>query len=272
MFFSDIAGFTSIVEGLPPERSIVLLSRYFDDMWHIIRSCGGIVIEFIGDAILAVFGAPTPLEDAPKAGINAALKMLRGMRGINDFATQRGLPQVAIRAGVHTGVVLIGNIGFQQRLKYGIVGEETGIPAHLEEMNKHYGTKMLASAATVGRLDGREYVVRPVDLMRLRHDETCCPDYLYEVLGYVGRDKQMPESYRKVAEACKLHRAAFEAYLARDFHRAQLTFRQVTDMMTEIKNAGEDGPSELMARRCQFYMESPPPESWDGVWDQGGEP
>merc|ERR1719487_899909 len=169
MYFSDIAGFTTIVESLPPEKSLLLLNRYFNDMTKVIDDHGGVVIEFIGDAILCIYGAPLPNEWHSSAAVKAALRMLTTLRKINQWSSTKGLPEVNIRCGVHTGNVLVGNMGFQSRIKYGIVGEDAQIPSRLEELNKSYSTQCLISNYTCTRLMPDHFLTRPVDFIRLRH-------------------------------------------------------------------------------------------------------
>eukprot|EP00439_Symbiodinium_sp_Y106_P067709 s1918_g11.t1 len=133
LFFSDMASFTSIVEKLEPEQTLLLLSRYFNDMSDVIDKFGGIVIEFIGDAIYAVFGAPVRNREHAEAGVNAMLKMLKTVQRINQWAKHRLLPEVSIRCGVHSGPVQVGNMGFHSRLKYGVMGSGAEIPSKLED-------------------------------------------------------------------------------------------------------------------------------------------
>eukprot|EP00434_Breviolum_minutum_P006696 symbB.v1.2.005911.t1/scaffold347.1/size224350/6 len=169
LFFSDMAGFTSIVEQLVPEQTLVLLSRYFNDMSKIIESFDGVVIEYIGDAILAVFGAPAKLRDHALACVRATLKMQRGVQKINHWSHKKGLPHVSIRCGIHSGWVSFGNLGFHSRLKFGVIGDHSNVPAKLEELNKTYGTPNLISQATYDRLPLEEFVIRPIDFVDIWH-------------------------------------------------------------------------------------------------------
>merc|ERR1719487_2125104 len=161
MYFSDIAGFTTIVESLPPEKSLLLLNRYFNDMTKVIDDHGGVVIEFIGDAILCVYGAPLENPYHSSAAVKAAMRMLGCLRKINTWSQQRGMPEVKIRCGVHTGKVLVGNMGFQTRMKYGIVGEDSQLPSRLEEANKTYSTNCLISRSTYVQLVDNMFLTRP---------------------------------------------------------------------------------------------------------------
>merc|ERR1712046_505552 len=109
----------------------MLLSRYFNDMSKVIDEHGGIVLEYIGDAIMAIYGAPMRNPDHPSAAVSGALRMLHSLDKMNEWCLIKKLPEVKVRCGVHTGRVLVGNMGFQSRMKYGIVGEEGNIPGRL---------------------------------------------------------------------------------------------------------------------------------------------
>jgi len=269
IFFSDIASFTTIVESLPPESSLLLLSRYFNDMTKIIDDHGGVVLEFIGDAVLAIYGAPLANEDHPQAGVHAALRMSSSLKRMNDWSKEptRGLPEVSIRCGVHTGRVLVGNMGFHSRMKYGIVGEDAHIPARLEEMNKTYSTSMLISDSTLQRLAPGKFFTRPIDWVHLRQTPGAESEVVHEVLpsGRVRRGCS-----QLVAQAFLSHAKALEIYRARDFDQASQIFEEVGSAMLEATGE-EDRPSALLFNRCRAYCARPPPEGWDGVWESSQE-
>eukprot|EP00913_Durusdinium_trenchii_P028135 g26379.t1 len=145
MFFSDIASFTTI------------------EMSKIVDQHGGIVVEFIGDAILCIYGAPVVNDKHATVAVMAAAEMLAAMTGINQWLTRRDLPKIAIRCGIHTGEVLVGNMGMQYRIKYGIVGDECSMPGRLEELNKTYGTQLLVSESTHSDMEIDGFVSRPID-------------------------------------------------------------------------------------------------------------
>ncbi|CAE7781228.1 cya1, partial [Symbiodinium pilosum] len=175
MFFSDIASFTTIVESLPPKSSLLLLSRYFQEMSKIVDAHGGIVVEFIGDAILCIYGAPVVNDSHPTVAVRAAahtsVEMLQAMGSINAWLDRRSLPRISIRCGVHTGKVLVGNMGMQSRIKYGIVGDECSMPGRLEELNKTYGTQLLVSETTHTDMEIEGFVSRPIDFIRRSAEE-----------------------------------------------------------------------------------------------------
>jgi class 3 adenylate cyclase len=241
LFFSDIAGFTSIVEHMPPERSMVLLSRYFQDMSTVIDYHGGVVIEFIGDAILAMYGAPVRDSDHPTNALRATAGMLRALDKINAWSVTQNppLPQINIRCGMHTGTCLVGNMGFKGRIKYGVVGETANIPARLEEMNKRYATCNLMSEDMWERLDRSRLSMRPIDMVYLRAQDPPQSELVYE---------------------------AMTLYLDRRFKEALPLFTDVNKRMKELIQCDMDEPSSIMCKRCQAYMSTPPGLDWDGVW------
>lgn len=271
IFFSDIASFTSIVESMEPEQSLLLLSRYFNDMSKVIDDHGGVVLEFIGDAIQCIYGAPLVNPDHPTSAVKAALRMLAALRRMNEWSVSRNLPEVKIRCGVHTGPVLVGNMGFNMgfhsRMKYGIVGEDAHIPSRLEELNKTYSTNMLISHSTWSKIDQDTFVSRPIDFIHLRHMPSSPSELVYEV---IDREKRHARAH-PLWPAMSMHAEAIEEYRKQEFSRALQKFTEVADIMTEAKGE-DDEASKLMMKRCKAYIEKPPKPDWEGIWDRGQEP
>merc|ERR1712232_869942 len=190
--------------------------------------------------------------------------MLHSLRRMNEWSAARHLPEVKIRCGIHTGRVLVGKMGFHSRMKYGIVGEDAHIPSRLEEINKTYGTNMMISHATWNRLDTKEmFITRPVDCVPLRQTPGSKPEVIYQVIDRERKGK-MSEFWKPAA----VHEEAFELYRSCKFKDAMEKFLQVDHMMSDITGA-DDEPAQLMIKRCEAYMEHPPPEDWDGVWGGG---
>lgn len=267
VFFSDIASFTTIVENLDPEQSLLLLSRYFNDMSKVIDDHGGIVIEFIGDAILGVFGEPRKNEAHASAAVKATLRMLLGVQKINEWSSRMQLPELSIRCGVHSGTTLVGNMGFNTRMKYGVLGAT--IPGRLEELNKSYSTDMLISEATYRKLDSAAgFIVRPIDYIYLSVVDGDPPEPVYQVLG---REK-LNVTMRKIRPAADKHAIAMSYYVKRKFKQAAHLYHEVNEMIQALTGVEEDVASRIMMKRSRFYAASPPPPEWDGVWDQKSEP
>eukprot|EP00435_Cladocopium_sp_Y103_P066647 s385_g28.t3 len=284
LFFSDMAGFTSIVEQLVPEQTLVLLSiPYFFTTNHPgpnhqsfparhagrIESFDGVVIEFIGDAILAVFGAPAKVRDHALACVRATLKMQRGVQKINHWSQKKGLPHVSIRCGIHSGWVSVGNLGFHSRLKFGVIGENANVPAKLEELNKTYGTPNLISEATYNRLQGEDFIVRPIDYVDIWHDEGL-QEPVYEVMSYLGGARPSWRYNLRDALAQK-YKQALSYYENRKFDKAEAIFREVSLQMGQHFGTF-DKPSVVMRKRAHYYQRHPPPTHWKGIWTLPREP
>ncbi|CAJ1345718.1 unnamed protein product [Effrenium voratum] len=260
MFFSDIANFTTIVESIAPESCLLLLSRYFNDMSKVIDDHGGVVLEFIGDAIQCIYGAPLHNEHHPTSAVEAALKMLGALRRIKEWCQDKGLPEVSIRCGIHTGRVLVGNMGFHSRMKYGIVGEESTIAAKLEEANKTYKTRILISERTYEKMAPNDLFIRPVDYVHLRQAQGNHSELIYEVMPMRTKRPSL------VNRIISLHAEAMFDYRRHEFSSAARKFEQVNAILADV-NDGEDVPSSLMVKRCGTLGEVPPPSDWDGTWD-----
>ena len=246
IFFSDIASFTTIVEGLQPERSLLLLSRYFHDMSKIIDEYEGIVLEFIGDAIMSIYGAPVKNKEHPTAGVKSALRMLASLKVMNQWFKDHDLPEISIRCGVHTGKVLVGNMGFQSRMKYGVVGEESNIPGRLEELNKTYSTEMLISHATYSRIQPKLFIIRPIDYVNLFEVPGAPVELVYQVV-----DRNLKGDLRgpKKRSAMTEYASGLELYRDKNWADAIAKFEKVQTIWQDAFKS-EDVPSSMMVKRA----------------------
>jgi class 3 adenylate cyclase len=134
IMMSDIRGFTTLVEHLPPQQVVTLLNRYLGRMTEIILEFGGTIDEFLGDAVLAVFGAPRRNDDDPDRAVRCALVMQEAMADINAANSADGLPEVEMAIALNTGSVVAGNIGSERRSKYGFVGHAMNVTSRIEDV------------------------------------------------------------------------------------------------------------------------------------------
>ncbi|MBP0495538.1 CHASE2 domain-containing protein [Pararoseomonas indoligenes] len=153
--FTDIAGFTTLAEALPPERLAELLNAYFEGMAAAVMRHGGLVNDFIGDGMVALFGAPLVQPDHAERAVAAALAADSFAQGFAASLAAEGIPFGHTRIGVHSGLALVGNLGTRSRLKYGALGDTLNIAARLESLSRFTGTRLLVSAETAGRTPGR---------------------------------------------------------------------------------------------------------------------
>jgi adenylate cyclase len=161
VLFTDLRSYSTVSEALPPNQLIQLSNTYLGRMQEAIDAEEGTVIEFLGDAILAVFGAPTPQEDHPARAVRCALAMRTILdelnaeadaSGLSELWKQAGVDRLAHRVGIHSGPAIAGNIGSATRMKYAVLGDTVNIAARLEQLNKEHGTDVLVSAETRSRL------------------------------------------------------------------------------------------------------------------------
>ncbi len=248
IFFSDVADFTSISEGLAPRPLVASMSRYFELMNTAIRQHHGTVNKFMGDGIMAFFNAPLDLPDHPREACLAALDAQAAL-ALKAAENRDGDPAFRTRIGLGFGDVLVGNIGTPERFAYTLLGDEVNLASRLEELNKSYGTSIMASeelAAAAG--DGFEW--RRLDRVAVkgRHEGTL----VCELLGERGR--VAPE----ILAARDLYEAALAAYFAGDFARAAAGF----DAAAAGRPTDSAGP--MMAARSRT-LAAAPPANWDGI-------
>ena len=154
LLFSDLQGFTSLAETLPPDAVVALLNTYFEAVCRIINDNGGIIVDFIGDAVFAMFGAPENQPDHAARALQAAIDLDRFASEFSGSQRAAGVALGDTRIGVHTGVVTVGNVGSRDRLKYSATGDVVNTSSRLEGANKNFGTRILASAETVRQASG----------------------------------------------------------------------------------------------------------------------
>jgi adenylate cyclase len=152
LMFTDLANFTAMSERLTAEATVDVLTEYFNVMTPIIYHYGGTVDKFIGDAVMAFWGAPLPDPLHAEHAVRAAIDMQMAMQALAVRLTERGLPTIAMRIGVHTGRVVVGNIGSQSRFSYSVIGDAVNLASRLEGANKAFGTGILVSEATAALL------------------------------------------------------------------------------------------------------------------------
>ena len=167
VLFADIRNFTGLAERLPADRLVALLNRYFTAMTRVVQAEDGMLDKFLGDGLLAVFGAPLPRPDHAARACRAALAMRRALTSLNAEWAAEGLPELQIGIGVNTGRMVIGNMGSEQRFDYTVVGDEVNVAARLETASKEAGADVLASEATLAAA-GPRFLARELPALTLR--------------------------------------------------------------------------------------------------------
>lgn len=252
ILFSDIKGFTTISESLGAQETVSMLNEYFSEMVEVVFEHGGILDKYIGDAIMAVFGAPFPSANDADNAVRVAIRMQQVLGGMNAQRRLQGKPELEVRIGVNSGDVVAGNIGSARRMDYTVIGDGVNIAARLESANKQFGTKVLVSGATRELLHG-DYRVRELDLIRVQGKFE--PITVFEVRGMCS-DTTLPTETAMLDAFTR----GLRAYRARDFGEALRCFE------TALECDAGDQPSWLFRRRALHYLDNAPPERWDGVW------
>ncbi len=251
LLFSDIRGFTAISEARPPEQLTAFINEYFTVMTDAVTRNGGYLDKYIGDGIMALFGAPVvtaQAQDQAQEACRAALDMASALSELNERWKARGLPEVRIGVGVNTGEAIVGNMGAETRFNYTAFGDSVNLAARLEGLNKTYGTSLLVGSGT-RELCGDAFRFREVDAVRVKGRDQ--PERVYELLVDVpGAPAPDVAQYEQ----------ALGAYRQRDFATASARLQQV------LATCPQDGPSRELLERVQWLEQNPPPEDWDGVW------
>ena len=167
LLFADLANFTTMSEKLAPRAVVAMLGKYFDAMSTVIYRHCGTVDKYIGDGIMAFWGAPLPDERHAERALQAAIDMQHRFKALARQLGKKGVPAMSMRIGIHTGNVIVGNVGSRARFAYTAIGDAVNLASRLEGANKAYGTSILLSEATVRRLEGR-VPLRPVDSVMVK--------------------------------------------------------------------------------------------------------
>ena len=250
VFFSDIKGFTGVAEQLSPPEVVEELNQYFGLATDVVLDRRAMVDKFIGDAIMAVFGAPVRQDDHAAQACLAALEMDRVLSDYYGGEHSDDRPPFRSRIGIHTGRIVVGNVGTERRVDYTAIGDAVNVAARLEQANKQYGTRILISEATFEEAQS-SIEVRELDLLRVTGKET--PIRIYEVMAPSGELSEAASAFRDQFET------GLEAYRTQQWTRARQIFSDLLGVRPD------DGPSKLYQQRVEERAGESLPASWKGV-------
>jgi adenylate cyclase len=247
ILFSDIRDFTSISEKMMPDDLVSALNRYFTVMVDIIMAKGGIVDKYIGDAIMACFGATVRHPDDALQSVMAGIEMVEGLSSFNAQQANIGKPPFRIGVGINYGVVTVGNIGTEKKMDYTVIGDMVNLASRLEGLTKEYRQEIIISESLHKKV-GQVLPCRLIDSV---------------VVKGKTRGERIYTTKRELSEAesqaWELHNAAMEEYYKRNFADAAGLFQNVRIIMPD------DYASEMMLERCRRYEKNPPLEDWVGI-------
>ena len=251
VFFSDIRGFTTISEGLTPQALVKLINDYLTPMTDLILKSGGTVDKYMGDAIMAFWGAPVWQEDHAIRAARTALQMMEKLREMQADWEKRGLPRIDIGIGLSTGALTVGNMGSHMRFDYTVMGDSVNLGSRLEGLNKEYGTHIIVPKFTYEELH-TTFLMRQLDNIRVKGKKV--PIKIYELMG------EKASADGKMLQTAELFEAGLQAYMTRDWDRAEKHFLEVLN----LKHG--DGPSTTLLARIKDLRAAKLPEDWDGVY------
>ena len=250
VFFSDIAGFTSLAEATTPEGLAADLAEYFATITDTILASGGTVDKYIGDAVMAFWGAPKPLDAHAERGMRAALDVHARLDALNARRVAEGRAPITTRIGLATGEVVVGNFGYDERMNYTVMGDCVNLSSRLEGLNKQVGTRILVSEATQ-RAAGEAMVSRLLGAVAVKGKRA-------EVRVWTP---VWPHADATAADLARVARwnAAVEQYMAGDFAGALPAFEAY------LAEAPDDEPARQKVDACRRFIALPPEDTWDGA-------
>jgi len=251
VLFSDIRGFTSISERMSPEGLVKFMNEYLTRMTDIVFKHEGLLDKYIGDAIMAIWGAPLDQPDHPRRACATALEMIEALSQLQKKWASEGMPELNIGVGISTGPMVVGNMGSERRFSYTVMGDSVNLGSRLEGLNKVYGTRIIVSETTWQWVK-EEILGRELDAVRVKGKAT--PVRIYELIASHG---QATAEQRALGQDFQ---SALEAYRRQDWDEALKILQGILD------RTRQDAPSRLYIERCQVLKKNPPPPDWDGVF------
>lgn len=250
VFFSDVRGFTTISEKLDPRELSDLLNSYLTPMTDLVFKNKGTLDKYMGDAIMAFFGAPLPMEDHAKWACRCALQHIEKLNELKKIYSEKGLPEIDIGIGLNTGECSVGNMGSQTVRSYTVMGDTVNLASRLEGINKQYGTRIIISEFTQNEISS-SFTTREIDRVKVKGKNK--PVRIFELI--CEGDASGPQKSALLA-----FRVGYDLYLKKDFSGALNSFK-------EAQQVHDEEVTRLYISRCEDYMAAPPPPDWDGVYE-----
>ncbi len=249
VLFSDIRGFTSLSEKISPETLIYLLNDYLGKMTDKVFSNNGTLDKYIGDAIMAVYGAPITRNDHADAACITALEMIEALDEVAPLWIKEGLNKPQIGIGINSGDMVVGNIGSYKHFDYTVIGDEVNLASRLEGLTKEYGVPIIVGENTKNAVT-EEFTFRELDLVKVKGKLK--PVKIFHLVKRGKVDAKLNELFHKSLEGLNLYRKG-------NWSDALKIFEEI------LKLYPDDRPSQLFFNRCKILMENEP-ETWDGIW------
>jgi adenylate cyclase len=250
VLFSDVRGFTTISEGMEPQELCELINDILTPVTRVIHEHKGTIDKYIGDAIMAFWGAPMHNAQHATYAVRAGLAILQALKTIQRDFKAKGWPEVDIGIGLNTGKMSVGNMGSQFRIAYTIMGDAVNLGSRLEGLTKQYGVKMIVSESTLQAAP--EFTYRELDKVRVKGKNR--PITIYEPLG--ANEDISPEQLQLL----DLLNQGLNNYRHQQWDVAKSVFKQLKQQHPD------DKLYKIYLERIDYYLESPPEPDWDGAF------
>jgi adenylate cyclase len=256
VMFTDIRNFSAIAERMPPHELMLHISEHFDLATQAVMATGGTVDKFVGDSVMAFWGAPNPVVDPEWRACTAALSIRAKMDELNAAWAMAGKPTLFVRIGVNADTVVVGNVGSPERLSYTAFGDGVVVAQRLEGINKVYGTQICISDALFREV-GDRLVSRPLDRVTVKGRDAGL--LIHELLGLREPAGGPLVATPEQAEIAEETRRAFGIYEGRRWAEALAAYERLA------QRHPQDPLFAIFLERCRRFVESPPAADWDGV-------
>lgn len=250
VMFSDVLDFSSIAEGLDPKQLSELMNEFLTSMTRVIHKHRGTIDKYMGDSIMAFWGAPVAQPDHAELALAAAMEMQTELQNLRDKFRLRGWPEMYVGVGINTGEMSVGNMGSEFRIAYTVIGDAVNLGSRLEGLTRRYGVNILVSEMTRASVPGITF--REVDRVRVKGKDK--PVTIYEPIG------KAPEVSAEIKQRLLLHRDTIKLYRRQEWDQAELQFLNLQ------KEGDDDLLYQLYLERIAYFRQNPPGEGWDGVF------
>ena len=250
VLFTDVRGFTTIAEGLDPKELSLLMNEFLTPLTETIYDRRGTIDKYIGDCIMAFWGAPLPDPAHARNAVAAALEMQRTLKGLQPYFRSRNWPEIHIGVGLNTGRMSVGNMGSRIRLAYTVMGDAVNLASRLEGLTKEYGADIIVGENT--RAEVSDIVFRELDRVRVKGKDSAV--MIFEPVGAegeVGEDK---------LEILERFHAALQLYREQKWDRAERAFTELGAIPSESRL------SQTFLQRIAILRANPPGSGWDGAF------
>jgi len=249
VLFSDLRGFTKLSKNSAPQELASQLNEYLTAMTDIVFKSGGTLDKYIGDGLMAIFGAPVPIAEHPYKACEAAIEMIKTLERLNTQWVTTGRTALDVGIGISTGTMLVGNLGSRQRFDYTAIGESVNLGAKLERLSTYYGMNILISEPTYHAVKDKLFCVE-IDTIQQFDGET--------TRVYCLVDREMPSDQQH--KALNIFSMGLRLYKLKQWKQAAEMFYNAHKADPALRVA------EIYLRRCKYLIKNPPPPKWNGVW------